>query len=181
MISTIKNKVVELTNKKNNTYLPISSYQYENENVNENVNNNNNTGQYNSINNNNYNCKDYLGGILNWIYGLLLLLAFFSLNYVNYNQYAFAHNIFTSVDTSIVLTQGTYFYMPWVKLEYFPSTYQYVNLSEPVFSDTGLEFDLEIVYYYKLKKDKLASIYNLFSPYRYPILGPMFCIVSLAF
>jgi hypothetical protein len=102
-------------------------------------------------------------GIINLIYIFILLLTSFSINFVNYNQYAFAHNIFTSVDTSKVLVQGIYLYPPWTKLEYFPSTYQNVKLFEPVFSDNGLEFDLEVIFYYRLKKNKLASIYNLFS------------------
>lgn len=138
----------------NRNYLPVSTNDNELE-----INNNNKNNFINifikKINKN--------LGIINMFYLLLLIFILFSMNFVNYNQYAFAHNIFTSVDTSNVLGQGFYLYPPWTKLEYFPSTYQNVKLFEPVFSDNGLEFDLEVIFYYRLKKNKLASIYNLFS------------------
>lgn len=137
---------------RNRNYLPVSTNDDE-----INITNSNNTINifFHKVN------KNF--GIINLIYMFILLLTLFSINFVNYNQYAFAHNIFTSVDTSKVLVQGIYLYPPWTKLEYFPSTYQNVKLFEPVFSDNGLEFDLEVIFYYKLKKNKLASIYNLFS------------------
>ena len=141
---------------RNRNYLPISTYDTDN-NDNQILNNENNRSNifYHKIKNN--------LPIINLIYFIFLLLILFSINFVNYNQYAFAHNIFTSVDTSKVLEQGIYLYPLWTRFEYFPSTYQYVKLFEPVFSDTGLEFDLEVVFYYRLNKNKLASIYNLFS------------------
>lgn len=96
-------------------------------------------------------------------YMFIIIILLMSINFVRFDKYAFYHDVFTSVDTSKVLTHGTYFYPPWVKLEYFPSTFQYVNFFEQVFSDTGLEFDLEVIFYYRLKAENLASIYNLFS------------------
>jgi hypothetical protein len=143
-----------VTINRNRNYLPINT----NDNYLESTNNNENNRinlLYDKIN------KNLI--FINLIYFLFLLFILFSINFVNYNQYAFSHNIFTSVDTSNVLEQGLYLYPPWTKLEYFPSTYQHVKLFEPVFSDTGLEFDLEVIFYYKLNKNKLASIYNLFS------------------
>lgn len=140
---------------RNRNYLPINLTDNES-----NVNNNNNRlSIFNYLNDKII--KNQL--IINLLYFFVLLILLFSINFVNYNQYAFAHNIFTSVDTSNTLEQGIYFYSPWTKLEYFPSTYQNIKLFEPVFSDTGLEFDLEVIFYYRLKKNKLASIYNLFS------------------
>jgi hypothetical protein len=138
---------------RNSNYLPISSH--------DNYSNNTNSDRTRL----NIMCdkiNEYFVAI-NLFYFLFLLFTLFSIKYVNYNQYAFPHNIFTFVDTTVVLDQGTYLYYPWTKMEYFPSTYQNVKLFEPVFSDTGLEFDLEIVFYYKLNKNKLALIYNLFS------------------
>lgn len=138
---------------RNRNYLPISTNDNETE-----INNNGNNLITTFLKKINLNL-----GIINLIYLLIVIIVLFSTNFVAYNKYAFAHNIFTSVDTSIVLTQGVYLYSPWTKLEYFPSTYQNVKLFEPVFSDTGLEFDLEVIFYYKLNKNKLASVYNLFS------------------
>ena len=142
---------MELMNRRNYTYSPINTVDIENGNSN-----------LNNSQTRSYDFQKYYGlGLAIYIFGIIFLL--FSINFVSYDQYAFSHNIFTSVDTSVVYTQGTYIKFPWIKFEYFPSTFQYVNLFEPVFSDTGLEFDLRVIFYYRLKKDKLGSIYNLFS------------------
>jgi hypothetical protein len=150
----------ELTKKKDNfTYLPININDPDTNNFSD-----NNSYPHNNRNIQNGQIDWEKYGILTYIIFLsIVILSFFSLNYVSYEQYAFAHNVFTSVDTSRVYEQGTYFKLPWIKFEYFPSTYQYVNLYEPVFSDTGLEFDLRVIFYYRLEKERLGSIYNLFS------------------
>lgn len=86
-----------------------------------------------------------------------------SFHYVNYDEYAFSHYVYGSVDTSTVLTQGRYFYPLTYKSIKFPSTFQKVEFVSSVFADTGLEFDVHVVFYYRLPKNKLADIYNKYS------------------
>ena len=46
---------------------------------------------------------------------------------------------------------------------YFPSTFQKVSFDALVFSQNGLEFTVECLFYYKLPKENLGEIYNRFS------------------
>jgi hypothetical protein len=87
---------------------------------------------------------------------------------VSYNQYALERNRFGTVYKNPVLTQGVYVMFPIFGTVYFPSTLTEVHFNSTVFSDAGLEFIMEIQYYYKIPKNKVYDIYNKFS-YSYDI------------
>ncbi len=107
-----------------------------------------------------YNWKIVLGLVLSIIIIPLIACSF---NYIEYNEMAFVQNRFGTVDTSKVYTQGRYFLTLDKFFVEFPSTYQHIVYTTPVFTDIGLQFDLEVSFYYKLKPSKLGSTYNLYS------------------
>lgn len=86
-----------------------------------------------------------------------------SYHYVSYDQYAIRINKYHGADLSKVYTEGRYFLTLDNYLQYFPSTYQPIKFESNTFSDNGLEFDLDISFYYKIYKDKLSTIYDLYS------------------
>jgi len=94
---------------------------------------------------------------------LIITTVACSYNYIDYNQMSFVQNRLGSVDTSRVYTNGRYFLTLDKFFVNFPSTYQHIVYTTPVFTDIGLQFDLEISFYYKLKPNKLGSTYNLYS------------------
>lgn len=97
----------------------------------------------------------------------LLICAFIwiqlSLNYVAYNKYALEKFKFGAVSSTPVLKQGIHLLTPFYDLVYFPKTYIKVDFIVPVFSDTGMEFDMEILAYCKIIPEKLYDMYNTFS------------------
>jgi hypothetical protein len=94
---------------------------------------------------------------------LIITTVACSYNYIDYNQMSFVQNRLGSVDTSRVYTNGRYFLTLDKFFVNFPSTYQHIVYTTPVFTDIGLQFDLEISFYYKLKPNKLGNTYNLYS------------------
>lgn len=86
-----------------------------------------------------------------------------SYHYVRYDQYALRLNKYHGVDLSKVYDEGRYFLTLDNTLVYFSSTYNRISFISSTFSDNGLEFDLDVSFYYKLPKDKLGEIYNSYS------------------
>jgi hypothetical protein len=86
-----------------------------------------------------------------------------SFHYVSYDQYAIRINKYHGADLSKIYTEGRYFLTLDNYLQYFPSTYQPIKFISSTFSDNGLEFDLDISFYYKIPQDKLSTIYDLYS------------------
>lgn len=93
----------------------------------------------------------------------VIIWTFTSLNYVAYDQYALEKFKFGAVSSTPVLGQGVYVLSPFYDLVYFPETYIKVGFIAPVFSDTGMEFDMEIQAYCKILPEKLYDMYNIFS------------------
>lgn len=94
---------------------------------------------------------------------LTIIWILASLNYVAYNQYALEKFKFGAVSPTPVLDQGVYVLSPFYDLVYFPETYIKVAFVAPVFSDTGMEFDMEIQAYCKILPENLYDMYNTFS------------------
>lgn len=86
-----------------------------------------------------------------------------SYHYVRYDEYAFEINRYHGVHMGHVYTEGRYFLTLDNTMTYFKSTYQPIKFVSATFSDNGLEFDLDISFYYKIPKENLAQIYNLYS------------------
>lgn len=97
------------------------------------------------------------------IFTILLIIFFSCLNFISYDQYALTRNRLGTVYETPVLTQGTYWLFPIYGTVIFPSTLVEVNFESTVFSDTGLEFILQIWSCYELPKDDIYDIYNKFS------------------
>jgi hypothetical protein len=95
------------------------------------------------------------------IFGFLLFLM--SLNFVAYNEYALIRNRLGTVYKDPVLKQGTYPLLPIYDITRFPATLIEVEFISAVFSDTGLQFTMNIMFYYRLPKENLYDIYNKFS------------------
>jgi len=94
---------------------------------------------------------------------LIITIVACSFHYVNYNEMTFIQNRFGTVDTTSVFKQGRYFLTLDKFFVTFPSTFQHVVYTTPVFTDIGLQFDLEVSFYYRLKPTKLGAMYNLYS------------------
>ncbi len=119
------------------------------------------------------NTKDEICGCsIFWlIIGIILvcIIVPLSFHYVRYDQYAFNRNIYGSTDTTHLITQGRYFYPITHDLVTFPSTYQMVSFlnsqgtSLSVFSNEGLQFNIDVIFFYRLPSDTLGQIYNTYS------------------
>lgn len=96
-------------------------------------------------------------------YMMIFVLTFTSLNFIKYDQYALTRNKLGTVYKSPILTQGVYPLFPIYATVIFPSTLNEVNFKSTVFSDTGLQFVMQIWSCYELPKDNIYDIYNKFS------------------
>jgi regulator of protease activity HflC (stomatin/prohibitin superfamily) len=102
-----------------------------------------------------------VGGIL----GLITLITTVSLsfNYVDYDQIALVQNRFGTVDLSEVYEHQRRFLLLSKSLITFPSTYTAVDFVTPVFLPDGLQFDLRVLFYYRLTPQGLARTYSRYS------------------
>lgn len=92
-----------------------------------------------------------------------LILLFSSLNYVKYDQYALEKYRFGAVSSKPILSQGVYITTPFIDLVYFEETYIPFDFVAPVFSDTGMEFDMTILAYCKILPENLYRMYDMYS------------------
>lgn len=103
--------------------------------------------------------------------GALLLLGILvlcttlplSFHYVAYDEYALLRDVYGTVRLSKVYEQGRYFYPLNYDTITFPSSYIPVNVDVVVFTDNGLEIEIEIGFYYYLPKENVGKIYDAFS------------------
>jgi len=86
-----------------------------------------------------------------------------SFYYVKYDQYALRLNKYHGTDLSKIYEEGRYFLTLDNTMIYFPSTYERISFVSSAFSDNGLEFDLDVSFYYKLPKNNIGKIYNSYS------------------
>ncbi len=86
-----------------------------------------------------------------------------SFHYVKYDQYALLQDRYGTVRLSRVYEEGRYFFPLNYNMIKFPATYIPVQLDTLVFTETGLEFDIQVEFYYRLPKDNLGKIYNSYS------------------
>lgn len=94
---------------------------------------------------------------------IIICTVTLSYHYVKYDEYALRLNKYHGADLSKIYTEGRYFLTLDNSLIYFPSTYKRVSFVSSAFSDNGLEFDLDISFYYKLPKENLGKIYDTYS------------------
>jgi SPFH domain / Band 7 family len=86
-----------------------------------------------------------------------------SYHYIRFDQYALLQNVYGTVRLSKVYGQGTYFYPLNFGMVTFPSTYQFVEINAAVFTNDGVQVVLDIVFYFRLPKERVGDIYNQFS------------------
>lgn len=97
--------------------------------------------------------------------GLLLtvILIPLSFSYVEYHEIALKKDTITNeVDTGSVYTNGQYFWGVNKKPLSFPRQYQIVKQDFSIFPSGGFEFDVSVVFWYRLNPEKLGSLYNSF-------------------
>ena len=94
---------------------------------------------------------------------LLIILLPLSYSYVEYYQYALNKNTITNkVDMSKVHENGRYFWGVSHEPVTFPRHFQLMELTVPVFPSNGMEFDVDIDFYYRLDKDNITNLYQAF-------------------
>lgn len=86
-----------------------------------------------------------------------------SFHYVNFDEYALLQDVYGSVRLSKVYGEGRYFFPLNYDLIIFPASYHSVAFDAVVFTDSGLEFSVEVDFYYRVPKEKLGDIYDSFS------------------
>lgn len=86
-----------------------------------------------------------------------------SFHYVQYNEYALLQDRYGTVRLGHVYEEGRYFFPLNYNMIKFPSSYIPVDLDTLVFTETGLEFKIQVHFYYRLPKENLGKIYNSFS------------------
>ncbi len=69
-----------------------------------------------------------------------------SFHYVKYDQYALLQDRYGTVRLSRVYEEGRYFFPLNYNMIKFPATYIPVQLDTLVFTETGLEFDIQVEY-----------------------------------
>lgn len=110
-----------------------------------------------------FNC--FWSVLINFLIAIIIITSTVatSYHYVRYDQYALRSNKYHGVQLSKVYTEGRHFLTLDNTMIYFPSVYKPIKFVSSTFSDNGLEFDLDISFYYKIPKDNLAQIYDLYS------------------
>lgn len=100
-----------------------------------------------------------------FLIGVIIIISTIvpSYHYVKYDEYALRLNKYHGADLSKVYGEGRYFLTLENSMIYFPSTFQRVSFVSSAFSDNGLEFDLDVSFYYKLPKENLGTIYDTYS------------------
>lgn len=97
---------------------------------------------------------------------LAIFLLPFSFSYIEFNEFAFKKDTITNnVDESQTYTAGRYLWGPSFQPVTFPSIYKqfkYKGSDLAVFSDQGLEFNLDCDVYYRINQDDLAAIFSDF-------------------
>lgn len=100
---------------------------------------------------------------------LLVIMLPLSFQYVQYNEMAFDRNKFGTVDTSHVIGQGRHFVQLTHELIRFPTTYTEIAFMKntgsalTIFTNDGYQISIEILFYYRLKPEKLKQIYDKYS------------------
>ena len=97
--------------------------------------------------------------------GIIVFLITFplSFNYINYDQYGLIRDTYGSVHLNPTYTAGRYFRPIVYSFVTFPSTYQAIDFTTPVFADNGMEFDLNFRFYFRIPINQVGTIYNIYS------------------
>lgn len=98
--------------------------------------------------------------------GCILTIALVSESFVGveYDQYGFKKNTLNNeVDLSTVYEHGQYFWGPSYDVVTFPRQYIRETLQLSIFPSNGLEFDITVVFYWKVRRNELAELYKKFT------------------
>lgn len=92
-----------------------------------------------------------------------------SFHKVDYDEYAFAKNKYTTVDTSYVYTTGRQFLLLNYEFVYFSSTFDDITYSESngntirLFTDTGYEVDTEVSLLLRLNEQNMKYVFEKYN------------------
>lgn len=109
--------------------------------------------------------RNFWTWLIFFLIGIIIIISTVvpSYHYVKYDEYTLRLNKYHGADLSRVYGEGRYFLTLENSMIYFPSTFQRVSFVSSAFSDNGLEFDLDVSFYYKLPKENLGTIYDTYS------------------
>jgi SPFH domain / Band 7 family. len=99
---------------------------------------------------------------------LISILIPCSIKYVDYDKYALRVRIDKQIDYSYVYDQGVHVMSPGSTLAEFSSTYIRIDYLKSknshlrVFAESGLEFDIDIIFYFKLTPQNLPYVYKAY-------------------
>lgn len=97
------------------------------------------------------------------VFIIVICTVTLSFTYVNYDEYALEKDVYGSVHLHPTYTQGRYFRPLTQKFVKFPSTYQSVDFTSTVFANNGMEFILDLRFYYRIPPENVGKIYNTYS------------------
>jgi len=94
---------------------------------------------------------------------LMLILIPLSYSYVEYDAWAFKKNeLSNEVDLNTVYSNGQYHWGPSFDALNFPRGYQREELNLSIFPQNGLEFDIDIVFFWRIQPLKLKELFQQF-------------------
>lgn len=94
---------------------------------------------------------------------LIMILVPLSFSYVEYDQYALKkHSIKNTVETDKTYTLGRYYWGVDRKPMQFPRHFQKVTETFSIFPANGLEFDVDVTFWYRIQKNNLGLLFKAF-------------------
>lgn len=114
--------------------------------------------------NNNVETCQYVWGVLLFVSTILLLVMLpLSFSYVEYDQWALKkHTVENTVELDQTYDVGRYFWGVDRTPLVFSRQFKKVTEDFSIFPSNGLEFDINVVFYYRLQKDNIGKIYKAF-------------------
>jgi hypothetical protein len=101
---------------------------------------------------------------------LIVVLVPLSFSYIEYNQVGMKREVYGTTDTHTILTRGRHKINPGLEqLVKFDATYQQVSFldengqSLSVYSSNGLQFNMDVIFYYKIDQERLSQTYTQYN------------------
>jgi len=112
----------------------------------------------------NISCSQWICGLTLFTgFLLIMILVPLTFSYVEYDQYALKkHSIENTVDTTKTYTNGRYAWGVDRSALTFSRHFTKVTKTFSIFPTNGLEFDVDVVFWYRIQKDNLGKLYKAF-------------------
>jgi hypothetical protein len=112
----------------------------------------------------NVTCSQWVWGITLFVSLILLLVLLpLSFSYVEYDEYALKkHTVENTVETDSTYDVGRYYWGVDRTALPFSRHFQKVTETFSIFPTNGLEFDVDVVFWYRIQKENLGQLYKAF-------------------